>query len=141
MLRKYQTEDLEDVLTVWATASAIAHPFLSTAFLAGERHNIATLYLPNSETWVWEAEGRAAGFISLLGNEVGGLFVDPALHRMGIGQALMDHARTLHGDLEVEVFKANLIGRRFYEKYGFVLMHELIHEETGQAALRLRLAA
>ena len=41
VIRKYQTEDLEDVLMAWAAASAVAHPFLSDEFLAVERHNIA----------------------------------------------------------------------------------------------------
>jgi len=52
MLRKYQTADLEELLNVWANASALAHPFLSQAFLALERYNIPNLYMPKAETWV-----------------------------------------------------------------------------------------
>jgi putative acetyltransferase len=141
MIRQYRTEDLEDVLTVWWAASAVAHPFLSDEFQAAERHDIAHKYLPAAETWVWEADGRVVGFIALLGNEVGAIFVDPALHGTGIGRALMDHARALRGALEVEVFEANTIGRTFYAKYGFVLKQRLVHDETGLDVLRLELAA
>jgi len=50
----------------------------------------------------------------------------------------MDKAQELHGELEVEVFKENSVGRRFYAKYGFEELAESIHEATGNALLRLR---
>ena len=141
MIRKYRAEDLEDLLTAWESASVLAHPFLSEEFLAAERNNIANVYLPHAETWVWESDGPVVGFLSLIDNEIGGLFVDPKYHRLGIGRALLDHARQLRDNLEVEVFKENVIGRKFYAKYGFVPMHEKVHDETGLEILRLRLAA
>ena len=140
VIRTYRPADCEELLEVWAAASAVAHPFLDESFLEEERWNIRNVYLPKTETWVWEADGQVVGFIALLGNEVGAIFVDPRFHGTGIGRALMDHARTLHGELEVEVFKENAIGRAFYDRYGFVPMMEKVHEPTGQEVLRLRLA-
>ena len=96
------------------------------------------MYLPISDTWVAESDGTVVGFISLLGNEVGAIFVEPTSHGRGLGRALMDKAREIHGDLEVEVFKANPIGRNFYSAYGFTLMHEKDHEESGNRLLRLK---
>jgi putative acetyltransferase len=55
----------------------VVHPFLSADFLDEERVSIPNVYLPKAETWVWETDGRVIGFISLLGNEVGALFVHP----------------------------------------------------------------
>lgn len=140
MIRAYQPADLDDVLSVWSRASELAHPFLGEAFASAERENIATVYIPNAETWVWEQSGRVVGFIALLGNEVGGLFVDPDFHGTGVGRALMDHARARRGPLEVEVFTSNVIGRAFYAKYGFTLMHQMTHAETGLAIMRLHLS-
>lgn len=141
MIRKYEPRDLEDLLNAWAAASAVAHPFLTREFLEQERQNIPNLYLPNAETWVWEGDGRVIGFIALIGNEVGAIFVDPEFHGTGIGRALMDQARSLRDELEVEVFKANSIGRAFYAKYGFELIEEKTHEPTGCDVMRLRLSA
>jgi putative acetyltransferase len=141
MIRSYRPSDLDDLLGVWAAASVVAHPFLSAEFLRQERRRIPEVYLPNAETWVWEAEGRVVGFVSLLGHEVGALFVHPARHRTGIGRALMDRARAVRGELEVEVFKANLLGRAFYAAYGFELLAVSLHGETGCELLRLRLPA
>lgn len=141
MIRKYQSADREEVLNVWAGASTLAHPFLSQEFLELERYNIPNVYMPKAETWVWEADGHVVGFISLLGNEVGAIFVDPKFHRSGIGLALMDRARALRGELEVEVFERNLLGRTFYAKLGFEFMHKKVHDQTGFELMRLRLAA
>lgn len=141
MIRQYQPADCNDVLYVWERASALAHPFLSQEFLELERHNIPNVHLPQAETWVWETDGRVVGFIALLGNEVGALFVDPAFHRRGIGRALLDQVRSLRGELEVEVFERNLLGRAFYAKVGFELLRQEVHQETGFPVLRLRLAA
>lgn len=141
MIRSYRPADFDDLLKVWAHASALAHPFLSEAFLELERYNIPNVYLPNAETWVWVACGRVVGFISLLGNEVGAIFVDPEFHRSGIGRALMGHAMALRGALEVEVFERNLQGRAFYANFGFELLHTKVHDQTGFSVMRLRLAA
>lgn len=139
MIRGYRVEDCDDVLDVWAAASALAHPFLGDRFLQQERQQIRDVHLPQAETWVWEADHHVAGFISLLGNEVGAIFVDPRFHRCGIGRTLMDHARSLRRGLEVEVFSDNQIGRAFYSSYGFELMLRKIHKPTGLPLLRLRL--
>ena len=79
--------------------------------------------------------------MALLGNEVGAIFVQPEFHGTGAGRALMDKAQELHGDLEVEVFEANSIGRKFYSSYGFEPLSERVHEETGNNVLRLRFTA
>ncbi len=139
MIRSYQPADCEAVLAVWARASAVAHPFLSRDFLAQERRAIGELYLPNAETWVWEEGGAVAGFISLVGSEVGGLFVDPAFQRRGIGRALIEQARALRGALDVDVFELNGQGRAFYAAMGFAFIARSIHDETGFVLVRMRL--
>ncbi|MEH6473488.1 MAG: GNAT family N-acetyltransferase [Halopseudomonas sp.] len=140
-VRPYAEQDLESVLSAWEKASTLAHPFLTAAFQDKVRHDIPNLYLPNADTWVAELDGSVLGFIALLGNEVGAIFVDPAFHGSGKGKALMDKAREIHGDLEVDVFRANAIGRQFYSRYGFKLLREETHAETGNAVLRLQYTA
>ena len=138
VIRQYEDQDLDDLLTAWAAASEIAHPFLSQEFLASERENIPNLYLPNAETWVYEDDRQVAGFIALIGNEVGAIFVHPNHQRKGIGNRLMDKAKELREELEVEVFVKNPIGGAFYAKYGFTPIEEKVHEQTGFDLLRLR---
>lgn len=140
-IRKYEGQDVSGVLSSWENASRLAHPFLEEDFLAQERKNLPELYLPNAETWVAESDGDVVGFVALIGSEIGGLFLQPSYHDKGIGRALVDKAHEVRGDLEVEVFSRNSIGRRFYASYGFVEIEEKTHEPTGQAVLRLRYPA
>ncbi len=139
MIRKYRADDLAGLLDVWYDASKVAHPFLTRDFLEQERSNVIQEHLPIAETWVFEEEGRVVGFIALIGNEVGGIFVTPERQGQGIGRALTDHARASRSHLDVEVFEANEIGRGFYDAYGFEVVGTGVHEETGQPVLRLRL--
>ncbi len=138
MIRLYQESDVEDIIDLWYQASLVAHPFLSENFLKEERRKIRDVHLPNSQTWVYEEQGKPVGFISLIDKEVGGIFVHPSMHRRGIGKALMDKACSMHDSVELDVIEANSIGRAFYSKYGFVPIRKFTHDETGEPAIRLR---
>ncbi|MCB2204825.1 GNAT family N-acetyltransferase [bacterium] len=140
-IRKYRETDLEAVISAWESTQSLAHPFLPDAFQQQEKKNIRELYLPNADTWVVEEDGQVVGFIALIGNEIGGLFVQPAHHGRKLGKQLVDKARELHGDLVVEVFEKNAIGRHFYAQYGFTEIESKLHRETGEAVLRLEINA
>lgn len=139
MIRNYDNADLEAVLDAWYEASLIAHPFLSDEFLVTERREVADQWLPMAETMVYESDGRVVGFVALIGNEVGAIFVHPDAQGRGIGRALMDRARSVRPYLELDVFEANTIGRTFYDAYGFTVIGSHVHEATGFVELRLRL--
>ena len=94
-----------------------------------------------TETWVWDTGEEVAGFISLLGSDIGALFVDPTRHGQGIGRALVRQAQALRGSLAVEVFERNALGRAFYERLGFRHLNFKVHEQTGYTLLRLSLSA
>jgi putative acetyltransferase len=137
-IRQYEDSDLDAVLSSWETATRLAHPFMTDEFIAEERINVAEVYMPNTDTWVIDIDGVVEGFIALMGNEVGAIFLQPKHHGKGAGKTLMDKAQKLHSDLEVEVFKKNSIGRKFYSQYGFEHLEEKLHEPTGQKVLRLK---
>ncbi len=137
MIRKYRESDCEALIEVWFAASQVATPFLSDDFLAEERDKIRQIYLSKAETWVFEIEDTVAGFIALIGNEVGAIFVHPKLQGRGIGRALMDHAAGLRDSLYLDVFKENAVGCRFYDRCGFRFEREHVHEQSGHSQIRL----
>jgi len=139
MIREYEDKDLAELLDAWHSASMVAHPFFSEEFIRQERENIASIHLPKAETWVYELDGIVVGFIALIENEVGAIFLDPKYHGKGIGRALMDHARSIREILELDVAKDNKIGRNFYKKCGFIEQYEHMHKEAGFMQLRLKL--
>ena len=138
MIRKHTEQDLEQIINVWYQASTLAHPFLSSTFVDKVKSDMTNIYIPNSETWVYEKDNSIVGFISMVGNEIGGLFVLPNNHSKGIGTKLVDFIRKKHTKLEVEVFEKNLIGRAFYDKYGFERIKKYSHPESGNEVLRLK---
>jgi putative acetyltransferase len=140
-LRPYQPADLPHLMETWESANRLAHPFLDDDFVAQVRRDIPALYLPNSDTWVAEFDDRVIGFISLLGNEIGALFLQPAYHGKKVGKMLMEQAIDLYDSLEVEVFKKNSLGRGFYSKCGFELLEEKLDRQSGELVLRLSLDA
>jgi len=119
MIRDYVSSDADRIVCVWRKASALAHPFLTAGFMDEAEELIRNMFLPNAETFVADFKGTPIGFIAMMGNQIGGLFVDPMFHGLGVGRALVDHGVKRHGPLTVEVFEKNAIGRRFYDAYGF----------------------
>ncbi|VAW73750.1 Histone acetyltransferase HPA2 and related acetyltransferases [hydrothermal vent metagenome] len=140
-VRQYNSSDLDAVISSWEVATRLAHPFMTDEFIAQERINVAEIYMPNTDTWVAEIEGKVEGFIALMGNEIGAIFLQPKFHGNGVGKELMKKAKELHEDLEVEVFKKNVIGRKFYSQCGFETLEEKLHEPTGQQVFRLKFTA
>lgn len=139
MIRKHRESDLEDILNIWYQASTLAHPFLDDAFVEKVKKDMREIYIPGSETWVYEDKGKVIGFIAMLGNEIGGLFVLPDHQSKGVGTQLVNFINGLLEELEVEVFTKNKIGRAFYDKYGFKVIKEDLHEESGQEILRMKI--
>lgn len=127
-IRPYQPEtDRDRVLEVWLTASRHGHAFLGEAALRGQLGLVRDVYLVRAETRVAVCRGDILGFIGLLDAFIGGLFVDPAAHRAGIGRALILDAAARRGALTVEVYAANAAALAFYGRLGFV--------ETGRRPL------
>ncbi|HZC37459.1 MAG TPA: GNAT family N-acetyltransferase [Sphingomicrobium sp.] len=81
--------------------------------------------IANGQVFVAELDGQVAGFAAVVGGEVDGLFVEPALWRRGVGAALIEeatHQARLRG-LALTV-TANPHALEFYEKCGFSLEGE-----------------
>ncbi len=137
MIRKHTPEDLEAILDIWYKSSSIPHHFLEVSYVEKVKGDMRTLYVPNSETGVYEKEDSVLDFVSMMGNEIAGLFVLPDNQSKGIGSKLLDFVSESNENLEVEVFEKNEIGRAFYQKYGFKLISQFFHEESNNEVLRL----
>lgn len=136
-IRPYELRDQDAIVAIWEASSRIATPFLTPEFMARTRQQIREVWLPTAETWVFEGDQGVSGFITLIGNEIGGIFVDPNTQGLGIGRSLMDWASLRHEPLLVEVFEANTIGLKFYERYGFRETNRYHHKPTDQVMIRM----
>ena len=139
MIREYVQEDIDQIIEIWHRSSTVAHPFLDSGFVSKVRNDMRQLYIPNSKTWVYESGNSIVAFISMHDNEIGGLFVLPQYQSKGIGSELVDFVIKGHPVIEVEVFERNVMGRAFYEKYGFKLVKSYYHLNSRNEVLRLAL--
>ena len=137
MMREYNTDDTDALITIWDKAEPLAHPFLSGEVRDQVRRDTVNIYLPNAETWVLENDGAPVGFIAMSGTEIGGLFLDPSEQGKGLGRQMVDHIVAIKGPLTVEVFKDNKIGLPFYERYGFVVTGEGVFDASGDETFKM----
>jgi len=142
LIRAYKASDLATLSAIWLDASRRVHTFLGDERLRQQQKLVESAYLPESETWVATRNAEPIGFIGLIDNFIGALFVAPNLQGHGVGRLLVAHAHKLKGELELEVYAANEGARAFYERLGF---DEVSREATDDEGLpfvvaRMRLA-
>ena len=137
MIREFQDEDTESIISVWRSASAVAHPFLSDSFMDQGEQDIRNIYLKFAETSVTVVDNKVVGFIAMAEDEIGGLFLSPDFHGQGLGRDMVDLVRESNSSLKVEVFEKNAIGRRFYAAYGFQGTETYLHEPSGEIVIKL----
>lgn len=130
-IRDYRPADQGRVLDIWLDASRAGHAFLGEATLLEQQQKVRDIYLPAARNRVAEVDGRVEGFIGLIDNFIGGLFVDPKAHGSGIGRALIEDAAALLGDLAVTVYADNHKAVAFYHRCGFLEVGRKAQDDEG----------
>lgn len=119
-IRLSRFDEQARLFEIWRDAVAATHGFLAPEDFDFYAKLVKNEMLPTGEFWVAADEaGRPLGFLQIVGSKVEALFVDPKLHRRGIGRALMDHARQINSKLQLDVSEQNPDGVAFYESLGF----------------------
>lgn len=126
---------MEQVLSIWLEASIKAHDFVAKEFWESKMSDMRNVYIPNSETYVFSDSGSIKGFLSLSGDVLAAIFVTPGSQGQGIGQQLMDKAKSLRNKLTLTVYRDNHKSVEFYKKNGFVVVRDEIDKHTGHAEI------
>ena len=135
MIRDYRSADIDQVLAIWLAASIEAHHFIEPAFWQSKMGEMRNVYIPASETFVYEDEGVVVGFYSLYENTLAAIFVAPGSQGKGVGSVLLDDAKSRRAKLQLTVYKENAASIRFYRSNGFSVLEEQIDEHTGHPEL------
>jgi GNAT superfamily N-acetyltransferase len=73
-------------------------------------------------TLVAELAGRVVGYVAVTRRHVENLFVDPAAHGKGVGEALLRAAEArIEGPVTLRCLHVNARARRFYERQGYAV--------------------
>ncbi|MBB4120025.1 putative acetyltransferase [Mesonia hippocampi] len=135
MIRLFKPQDIAKLVELWYDASVIAHDFIEKNYWEEKKKEMAEIYIPNSETYVYEQAGQIIGFVSLLENYIAAIFVAPAQQGKGVGKALMQFVKQQRKTLTLGVYAKNINSIAFYKKQGFVVVEEKIDEPTGEQEL------
>ncbi|MEC5344085.1 N-acetyltransferase [Brenneria populi] len=141
MIREYRARDLEPLMSLWLESTTLAHPFIDADYWRESAPLVRNVYLPQSQTWVYEKPQRLAGFISVLEKRfIGALFIQRRDYGRQIGAALINHVQRQFPLLSLEVYQQNARACAFYRKQGFVVVDEKFNQETQSATLIMQWA-
>jgi len=132
IIRKLETKDIESTVELWYKTSVITHNFISTAYWRKNKEAMATIYLPNSETFVSVENERIVGFIAISENYLAAIFVDNELQGKGIGKTLLNFIKEKRSTIQLKVFKKNIQSIEFYKSQNFNVVSDNTDEETGE---------
>jgi ribosomal protein S18 acetylase RimI-like enzyme len=89
----------------------------------------------DSSLIVAEVDGEVEGFVAFAESELNWLYVNPAMHRRGIGRALVRHALgACKGEMSAEVLVGNDAALQLYRSEGFEVLERIDGRLTGNEA-------
>lgn len=91
-----------------------------------------------SRTWVYD-DGVVKGLVTVWGEEIEKLYVEPAFQSQGLGAQLLEHAVSNLGVRWLWVLEKNVRALRFYARHGFAPTGERkLEEGTSEYLLKLQ---
>lgn len=125
---------------VWRSAVDATHDFLAEADRDEIEGRMATVYLPQVELTVADADGTPVGFAGVSGPRLEMLFVRADVRGAGVGTTLLAHAVDAAGIPAVDVNEQNDQAVRFYLRRGFEVIGRSDRDEAGRPYPLLHLA-
>jgi GNAT superfamily N-acetyltransferase len=119
--------DVPRVVAIFHEARAVAMPWLPVRHSAAEDLAFFGRAVGSGHVVVAVLEGRLVGFAAVDADEhmLDHLYVDPVVHRTGVGRRLVDHVRSGHaGPLQLWAFTENRSARAFYAAVGAAELYE-----------------
>jgi len=134
-IRKLKPNDINEVVELWYEVSIQAHNFISPDYWDKNKEAMATIYLPNSETYLAIKKGSIAGFIAMADNYLAAIFVQTNMQGYGIGTKLLNYIKERRSTIQLKVYKKNSNSIHFYKKQDFKILSESIEEKTNEIEL------
>lgn len=131
-IREAEEAELDLLVDIWLAGSRQAHAFIAVSYWEENREAMRGLYLPLSENWVLVQQGEVQGFVSMMGEYLAALFVQPGQQHRGYGKALLEWVKRDREKIHLQVYARNEGALRFYERNGFQVTKESLDEPTGE---------
>ena len=131
MIRKFEKNDINDVMKIWKNENIKAHKFIPKEYWE-DNYNFVKEALPNADIYVYIIKEKIVGFIGLDNNYIEGIFVDTNNQCNGIGTSLLNKVKENRDNLTLSVYKKNINAISFYKKNGFIVENKSIDKNTNE---------
>lgn len=137
MIRKFERNDLPQVMELWLNSNLQAHDFISTNFWMDHFEMVQNI-LPDAEVYVDANDDQINGFIGIDNGFIAGLFVAKEMRSNGIGKQLLEKAKELYSELCLAAYEKNTKAVRFYQREQFSIKRKQTDEQTGETELLMQ---
>lgn len=124
IIREYQPQDFDAVTILWRLAREKSVPEFQRQkghFFYEDQEYFSGKILQRDKVWVAELDERPVAFMAMENDFIDQLYVHPDHWRQGIGEALLNFAKSRCPEhLWLYTLQVNVNARAFYEKNGFV---------------------
>ena len=124
IIREFQPQDFDVVTILWRLAREKSIPDFQRRkghFFYEDREYFRDRILQRDQVWVAETAGQPVAFMAMENDFIDQLYVHPDHWRRGIGEALLNFAKSRYPQhLWLYTLQVNVDARAFYEKNGFV---------------------
>lgn len=133
MIKKLNINKLEEVMEIWLETNIDSHDFIEKKYWI-QNYDLVKELLKEADVYIFEENNIIKGFVGIVENNyIGGIFVKKNYQREGIGKKLIDFCKNKYSYLTLHVFKKNHKAINFYNKNDFMILDELINEDTKES--------
>lgn len=132
MIKRFNIEELDDVMKIWLDTNIDAHKFIEEDYWIKNFEMVKEM-IPNADIYVFYDEGIIKGFIGIVEESyIAGLFVMKLYQGKGIGKKLIDYCKEKYKCLSLDVYEKNKEAVNFYSNNNFKVVEKKINEETRE---------
>lgn len=143
-VRPLAAEDCDEAAAVWWRSRIAAIPLIPAPVHTEDevRRWFGDVLLQDAQSWVAVSDtDRIVAVLTLDGDDLDQLYVDPAVKGEGIGSMLVELAKSLRPDgLELWTFQSNLPAQGFYRRHGFEELYRTDGLTNEEKAPDIRMA-
>ena len=131
MIKKFEIEDLDEIMNIWLKTNISAHGFIKASYWK-ENFEMVREMMMNSEIYLYKEDNKICGFIGLIDDYIAGIFIKDKYQSRGIGKNLLDYVKSNRNRLLLSVYNKNNRAIEFYKREGFIIVKNEIDEANNE---------
>lgn len=131
MIKKFEIEDLDEIMNIWLETNISAHGFIKASYWKENFEMVKGMML-SSEIYLYKEDNKIYGFIGLIDDYIAGIFIKDKYQSRGIGKNLLDYVKSNRNRLLLSVYNKNNRAIEFYKREGFIIVENEIDEVNNE---------